>query len=214
MNRTILSIVTVFGISIAVNGDQKALTATGEEVILHDNGKWTYANKTGKTKTPSAEIKLNKNKFVKSQNATFPVKSKINDSVFYINPKKWTFAKGTEDAEYDFELKGKDLYGTVITEEISMSPETIANLAFSNIKEGSSGAKILQKEYRIVNGVKMIFMKMQATVEGIKLVYFGYYYANRSGTTQFILYTGENLADKYKTEIDEFLNGFVVKKSK
>ena len=49
------------------------------------------------------------------------------------------------------------------------------------------------------------------TVNGedtLKSVY-GYYYSNENGTIQILTYTGEKLFDKYKEDIELFLNGFV-----
>ena len=49
-------------------------------------------------------------------------------------------------------------------------------------------------------------MQMDGTIQGIKFSYFGYYYSDKSGSTQLLVYTASNLADKYKIEIENFLN--------
>ena len=53
-------------------------------------------------------------------------------------------------------------------------------------------------------------MEMKGTLQGIKFMYLGYYYSDDSGSTQFLAYTGSSLVGKYKSEINDFLNGFVV----
>ena len=51
---------------------------------------------------------------------------------------------------------------------------------------------------------------MDGTIQGIKFSYFGYYYSDKSGSTQLLAYTASNLADKYKIEIENFLNGLSI----
>ena len=53
-------------------------------------------------------------------------------------------------------------------------------------------------------------MEMKGTIQGIKFMYFGYYHSDDTGSTQFVAYTGSNLTSKYKSEIYDFLNGFVL----
>ena len=179
--------------------DQKAITDTGEEIFIYSDGTWKYIN--------------NKNVFNKPDDSSFLVKSKKNKSAFWINTKKWSFSKNKshdEDKEYDFRLKGKDLYGMAITEEIEVPLEILPDIALSNAQEAEgAGAdiKILKREYRTVNGKKVLYMEMGGTMGGIKFTYLGYYYSDTYGTTQFIVFTATNLVDKYKSEINRFLNG-------
>ena len=72
-------------------------------------------------------------------------------------------------------------------------------------------AKIIKQEYRIVNENKVLFIHMGCTAQGIKFNYLGYYYSDSSGSTQLVTYTAENLVDKYRSEINDFLNGFIVR---
>ena len=188
--------------------DQKAITDTGEEIFIYSDGTWKYINNV---KHKSDEIQINKNVFNKPDDSSFLVKSKKNKSAFWVNTKKWSFSKNKshdEDKEYDFQLKGKDLYGTAITEEIEVPLETLTDIALSNAEKGTgSDIKILKKEYRKVNGKKVIHMEMTGTMQGIKFTYLGYYYSDTYGTTQFIVFTAANLVDKYRSEIDRLLNG-------
>ncbi len=71
-------------------------------------------------------------------------------------------------------------------------------------------AKIVKEEYRIVNNQKVLCMQMRGTIKGIKFVYFGYYYSDKSGTIQLLTYTSEELFKDLQKEFEEFLNGFVV----
>lgn len=209
MRKIIVFIILLLMISTLLLADQKAITSNGDEVILYNNGTWVYSKKDNKK---FIKIKTIKKKFTKSENATFLLKSKINNSAFFINPKKWSVNKMSGDKEYTFELKNKDLYAMVITEEIEVSIEALAIAGYNNAKTVAPDIQVLQKEYRIVNGNKLIYMEMVGTITGIKAIYVGYYFSNSSGSTQFVTYTGASLINKYKPEMIEFLNGLVVQK--
>jgi hypothetical protein len=130
----------------------------------------------------------------------------------WLNPKTWSFSKGenNEDAEYEFESKGKDLYGMMITESIEIPLETLKTVALENAKSAAPDVKVVKEEYRMVNGNKVLCMQMDGTTQGIKFSYFGYYYSNSSGTLQFVIYTSQNLVKKYLGDMEELLNGLVV----
>jgi hypothetical protein len=65
------------------------------------------------------------------------------------------------------------------------------------------------QEYRVVNGKKLIYMQINGTIKGINFTYNGYYYSNPSGSTQLVAYTAASAVRKYKSEINDFLNGLV-----
>lgn len=192
----------------SIQAQINAITNTGEEVVLYDDGTWKYVNEG----TLSAlEIKTNEKAFTKDKNSSFIVKSTKVDIGIWINPKAWTFTKGisNEDAEFQFQKKGEDLYGMLIAEKLQIPIETLKNIAFQNAKNASSDIRVVSEEYRTVNGIKVLMMQMAGTVQGLKVAYIGYYYSNESGTIQLLTYTGENLLNDYRDDIEVFLNGLV-----
>ena len=86
----------------------------------------------------------------------------------------------------------------------------MAQIALENAKKAAPDARIVKEEYRVVNGNKVIYLEMEGTIQGIKFKYLGYYYSGRSGSTQYLTYTGANLVGEYKKDIERFLNGFTV----
>ncbi len=202
------SVLTIFFVLLAATSyaSQNAITDTGEEVILYSDGTWKYSNE----KQQTGKIEINRTKFEKPTSSTFKLKSTRNNTIYWINTNKWTFTKQVDNAasEYEFKLKDKDLYGMAINEEIEIPLESLANIAFENAREAAPDVKIMKQEYRIVNGIRVLYMVMAGTIEGMKVTYMGYYYSDTSGTTQLLTYTATNLVDKYRSEIDDFLNGF------
>jgi hypothetical protein len=185
---------------------QKAITDTGAEVILNSDGTWEYFDDSKKANNI---IITNTENFKRSSTSTFFLKSTKNNSAYWINTDKWSFARGKdgESAEYTFRLKGKDLYVMSITEGVEIPLESFTDIALSNAREAAPNAKIVKREYRVVNGKKVLCMQLDGIIQGIKFTYFGYYYSDASGCTQFIAYTASNLFEKYKSEINDVLNG-------
>lgn len=186
---------------------EKALTSTGETVILYDDGTWVYED-TGNL--PNAfNIPTNPAVFKKDRNAVFELKSKKTDFAFHIDPRYWTFEKASNNAEAEYELKlrDEDMYGVIIAEQIPIPLETLRGIALDNGKSVAPDLHIVNEEYRNVNGIKVLHLQMDGTMQGIKFSYFGYYATNESGTVQFITYTSTNLLGKYKFEAEKLLNG-------
>jgi hypothetical protein len=187
---------------------QKAITDTGEEVILNSDGTWEYSDKARKA---TKIIETNEKKFKKPVDSSFLLKSTKNNSAYWINTDKWIFKKRKDmsSAEYEFRLKGKDVYGRAINEEMRVSIESLGNIALMNAQKAAPDSKIVKQEFRIVNGNKVLYMEINGSIQGIKFTYLGHYYSDTSGTTQLVAYTGTNLVDKYRLEINNFLNGLV-----
>lgn len=195
--------------SINLHATQRAVTEEGVVVILHEDGTWKVESKDG---AAPVKIQVNDTAFEKPTTATFNVKSTRNRTTIAFNPEIWSFKKPatTTDAEYKFRLDGKDLYGMLITEQIEIDIEGLTNLVLENAKKVAPDTRAIKKEYRKVNGTKVMYMEMRGTVNGMDVTYRGYYSSNKSGTTQLLAYTGSSLVDRYSSEIDDFLNGLGV----
>ncbi len=194
--------------TIIISAQQKAVTETGEEVILYADGTWSYLDSESEVK----EIPVNKKAFKKSKNASFLLKSSRVNLGFWLDPKKWSFKKAAnnEDAEYELQLKEGDLYGMIITEKMEVPLEALKDIAIENGRAVAPDLTIVKEEYRTVNGTKVLLIQMNGTTQGIKFSYYGYYYSNSNGTIQFVTYTSQNLLDTYVNDCEELLNGIVV----
>jgi hypothetical protein len=207
MKGTLLLLISLFFVNL-IQAQQKAVTETGEEVILFEDGTWKYQNED---QISEKETPTNPKKFEKDKESTFLLKSsKLNIGV-YLNPKIWSFKKATDnpEAEFELQLKGGDLYGMIITEKVEIPLETLKSFALENGKTVAPDLKIVKEEYRTVNGLKVLLLQLNGTMQGIKFSYYGYYFSSRNGTVQFITYTSQNLLDSYKPESEKLLNGFV-----
>ena len=200
---------TLFILSNILYAQTKAITETGIEVLLYDNGSWQFANK--EDAALKEEVRVNTKKLVKSTDATFLVRSTKTPIGININPKEWSFKKADdhESAEFEFKHKDHDLFGLIISEKTEIPVETLKKIAYDNAKEAAPDIVIKDQEYRNVNGLDVFMMEMWGSVQGIKIIYKGYYFSNEQGTTQIVVYTGQNMAKSLSKDIEKFLNGFV-----
>jgi len=199
---TLLILISTSGVYSQI----KAITETGDEVWLFDDGTWLYTSEVASDESP---ISVNNELFTKNSKATFNVKSNKIDIGIWINPKEWSFTKNAENeaAEFQFQKKDEDLYALLIAERAEIPLENLRSIAIQNAKSVAPDLKILREEYRIVNGNKVLMMQMSGTVQGIKFVYFGYYYTFEKGSVQFLSYTALNLFETYAKDMEALLNG-------
>lgn len=192
--------------STILHNQTKAVTETGEEVILFNDGTWKYLNNDDSEKI---DISTNSKIFKKDEGSTFLLKSNTIKIGCWINPQKWSFKKSEEAAEFEFELKKSDLYGMIITERTEIPIQTLKRVALENARSAAPDAEIVKEEYRNVNGLNVLLLQINGTIEGIKFTYYGYYYSNSDGTVQLITYTAQKLLSEYLIECEKFLNGLV-----
>jgi hypothetical protein len=190
----------------STSAQQLAVTEDGDEVFLYENGTWKYKEKDIETEIPTNPIV-----FTKDNASTFLIKSSKLNVGFWINPKLWTFKKAVDnpDAEFELQFKSGDLYGMIISEKFEIPLESLKNIALENGRAVAPDLAIYKEEYRNVNGLKVLLLQMNGTMQGIKFSYYGYYYSSTQGTVQFITYTSQNLLNNFISESEKILNGIV-----
>ncbi len=207
MIKTILTLGTLL-LVIFSHAQIKGITDSGDEVILYKNGTWEYSIDS---LNMIAQILKNDKLFVKDKASTFLVKSGRTNIGIWLDPKEWSFTKGDPNGPSEFQFKpkdkGQDIYGMLIAEKTAIPVESLIDIAFENAREAAPDIKLIEREYRIVNGLEVVMMKMGGTIQGIKFIYFGYYYSNAKGAYQFLAYTSLQLFQEYESDMEIFLNG-------
>lgn len=198
-----------FFISLSLSAQIRAVTDQGREVILYENGKWSYASDSSEAPKEDS-LSTNPTKFSKPSDATFMVKSKRMNIGVAINPSKWAF-KGDEDAsapsEYMFTMKSTEGYAMLLSEKTSIDLESLRAAAMINAQKVAPDTKETFAEYRMVNGLKVLYLELRGTIKGIKFGYAGYYYTNQNGTIQLVGFTTQNAFASVKPKLEEILNG-------
>lgn len=211
MNKIFLISVLLITLNPA-NAQVKALTETGKEVILFDNGTWKFANDSSKNAASFDSLTTNPQQFHKTSESTFLVKSKVLNVGVFINPSKWTFSAHRENEvnpEYRFGSKSGEGFAMMITEKTQIDLENMRQIALLNAQKASVDATVTSAEYRMVNDKKVLCLEIKGTIQGIKFVYLGYYFSNENGTIQLVSYTNQKLYAESRKELESLINGFV-----
>jgi hypothetical protein len=183
--------------------DIRATTDDGKKVLLKNDGTWKLLNSDVSKNNSS-----NKNTPSTSTKELILKGNKV--SIFY-NPNLWQEKSSDTPTKTTLAHKDGDVYVMIIYERIEMTLEALKNIAINNAKAAAPDVKVTLDEDRIVNGMKIYCMKMEGTIQSIKFVYYGYYYAGKAGTLQLMTYTYTNLFSEYETDMSDILNGLVIK---
>jgi len=195
-------------LNLFTTAQQMGVTDTGDKVILYSDGRWVYAEKDS---IREDDIPTNPKSFKKDKSADFLLKSTRTSAGFWLNPKTWTYTTPEEGAaaEYELDHKNGSLYGLVITEHLDLPLTSLGNIALQNAREAAPDVKVTAKEYRNVNGKKVLMMRMVGTIQEIRFSYFGYYYTNNGISVQYLVYSSETFMEENLSAVEELLNGLV-----
>ncbi len=191
----------------------KAITDTGDEIILLDNKTWRFKNE--KTNI-SPTIKLN---FSRGSNSTFLIKSKINGFGVYLNPKTYIFNRESDgkDAEFGFTSRKKNSWGLMINESIGVPLKSMRTVQIENLKEKATNIEVLKEEYIVVNGVEALHLRIKADVKelgDLSCIYCTYSTSTKDSTTQLTSFTTEINFKTCSEDMYELLNGLTKLESK
>lgn len=189
---------------VSFSQDIPAITDDGRKVILKKDGTWKFYSATKPAQTTS------RGSYNKSDEATSMFKAKGDKLLVWYNPVKWHQKKSSDSEKPTFIHKDGDVYGMVIAERFSMTPDALKEMAIKNAQNAAPDTKVVHEDNRIVNGKKVLCLRMEGTIEGVQFLYYGYYYAGKAGIVQLITYTAQNLYSEYESEMTEFLNGLVI----
>lgn len=186
----------------------KAVTEYGKNVILNPNGSWHYADETQDPSQPSKALP----KYAKPKSATVLLKGKHVKYGLWYDRSKWIVDKDIDNTSAEYELTHieGDRYAVIIPERLQIPLDTLRIAAVANAKKIAPDIAISFEEQRLVNYQKILCLKMDATIQGIPVSYFNYYYSGKAGVVQIMSYTGQNLFNEYQSDLVELLNGFEI----
>lgn len=179
--------------------DKRAKTEDGKDVILRDDGTWSYVDQAKKDKKAKEVYKGKRGGFIIS-----------------MTPGGWKKIKepSSPATEVEFKHKDGDVIALVVAERLSIPLETLKTAVVGNLRKRDKDAKIREEKKRTVNGTEVIFMTVDAKVQGIPLTYMYYLYSGEAGSIQIITATGQNLFKEYRADMEAFMNGFEIVKKK
>ncbi|MGE4183211.1 MAG: hypothetical protein AB7J34_25615 [Limisphaerales bacterium] len=101
-----------------------------------------------------------------------------------------------------------DLWFMVVSERIEIPVEKMPDIGLQNARSMDPDVIVTRRGSRTVNGRRMLFQEMEGTFNGIPLTFVGHYYSSPIGTFQLLGWTGRNLIDEKRDELDQLVSGF------
>jgi hypothetical protein len=128
------------------------------------------------------------------------------------DPDKWTQTPSYDAGQFALAHSSGNGHALVIAERIAVPIDSVEEVALANAQFADPRAKVVFRHKRGVNGVDVWFLKIEAEVGTVPMVYCGYYYADQSSTVQVVTYTTKTLLPEFENDFMEFLNGLTVSK--
>jgi hypothetical protein len=128
------------------------------------------------------------------------------------DPDRWMQAALDDDGQLGLAHSSGDAHAVVIAERIGIPRGSVEDVALENAQSVDPKAKIVFREQHRINGVDVRFLKIEAAVNGVPMMYWGCFYGGEYGTVQVVAYTAKNLMPEYEKEFTDFLSGLTVSK--
>lgn len=179
-------------------------TKDGKDVILNSDGTWKYANVNGEKSTEKEKninIDVSNLQFVKSSKIPFGV---------WLDPKVWESEKNdeTEPSEFSFKLKGEEGYGLMVNEPVAIPLESMKEIVVENMKKAEAeDVKVNEEEDRVINGLPVKYLQIDAKVSKVPVNYMVYIYSGEDETIQLFTYSFGKYFIKNRKQMENLMNG-------
>lgn len=205
-----------------IAAQERAFTESGDTIYVYPDGTWSYEldllreNKSF-FETVGERTALDTSSIVYTSPAvnTKNLVSSNNGTTISYNPAPWKRmppAQINELAEFVLTTPRMETFMMVINEGVEVGMENIYPFAKNNFMNmADSEPEFIQEEYRLVNGVYVVSSIFRAKVQSIDLTYHCYFHSGPEGTTQVFTWTYTKLYDKHKGDMEDVLNGLVIK---
>lgn len=190
----------------------KAVTDDGKAVVLFEDKTWKFVNESDALVWET--ISTNPTLYVKNKNATALLRSKILDIGINYNPNRWTIStqKRISFIEHllNYESSGKMLIGFMVTEKVEIPTlKNLKDILLAGVQSRVDYFRLKKAEYRIVNGLKVLYLHYIANIKGLDFEYVGNYYLDSAGYSGIVGYSLQKDYEQNAVEIEDFLNGLV-----
>jgi hypothetical protein len=126
----------------------------------------------------------------------------------WVDGARWKAQKSTQgDAFFLLTHRRGDAWVVVVAERIAAPLPTLKKLALEHARQTATDVRLTREEWRRVNGLEVLCLQFDATVQGIPLTYFGYYHSHETGTIQVLAYAGQQEFPELQNEFSGVLNG-------
>ena len=121
---------------------------------------------------------------------------------------KWRLTDADENGFYTLRhISGSGIV-MLIAESVGTPVDSIPDLALAEARTEAPNARVVFQEKRLVHGVQIWYLKIEADIKDVPVVYCGYYYGGKVGTIRVITFVEKRfLGDDLERDFAKFLNG-------
>ncbi len=184
----------------------RATTEDGRAVMLQKDGSWQHANGA------PAPTALDQDTYRKPDKATLGFRPNDKPIVLWVDPQIWKRNEAADNPPEAFAFinKSGDVIGAIGTSGFGMSMKAWISAFIEDQRRRASAFKVVYEKNRVVNGGKVLCLRIEETVEGMPIIMYGYLYTGKNGMVSLQTITPQNLYPKYESEMTDFLNGLVI----
>ena len=128
------------------------------------------------------------------------------------DPARWRQTASDNGGQSALEHSSGDGHALIVAERIAVPPGSVEDIALANAQSLDPKAKIAFRQQRRINGVNFKFLKIEAEVNAVPMVYWGCFYGGEYGTVQVVTYTAKARLPEYEKDFTDFFNGLTVSK--
>jgi len=130
-------------------------------------------------------------------------------ATIHYRPDEWKPEKGDDPGVFLFAHAEGNLRLRVVTNRIETPIDRMPEEQLATVKSVSQNVNLTRQGWRSVNGVRMLFVEMEATIQGVPLKYFTHFYSDASGAIEIRAFT-PGLLEEYRQKIECFVSGFQI----
>ena len=101
-----------------------------------------------------------------------------------------------------------EVFAALIEERSELGLEQVMEASVVNAREAASEVRVLTRGTREVNGRRLGFIEMDATIDGMMWTFYNHFFSDRTGTVQVVGWTPRNLIDTHRATIESLVSGF------
>ncbi len=128
------------------------------------------------------------------------------------DPDLWRQTAPGKEGQIALEHRSGEGNALVIAERIAVPPGSVEDVALANAQTADPKAQVVFRQQRRINGADVRFLKINAGVNAVPMVYWGCFYGGEYGTVQVVTYTTKTLLPEYDKDFMDLLSGLIVAK--
>ena len=128
------------------------------------------------------------------------------------DPDRWKPAAPDNDGPVALTHSAGSAHVMIIAEPLGVPRGSLEDLVLANAQFVDPNARIVYRAQRRINGVDVRFLKIEADVNEVPMVYWGFFYGGEYGTVQVVTCTAQTRLPEYEKDFTDLLNGFAVAK--